>query len=405
MKISIGFELQTNHLSVGLETFDQSIDPIPIIFHPESFTIIDLKTTPQYVLAVYGDALSQGDDVVNSRIIRKYLKERYHTIILNDVNKIIIDENFEQLQNDAEFLVTYPKIQNITIKQLLPFMESKTKEGIMSIHDFLKTKTSYVPIKSIKGISSKSTRPKTQMNFPFHSFLRVPNHNIQEIDKERTSYNGIFLSPVTKPKLEDFSYYVQVTLGIDLENVWEVMKLLAEYVIQTPKIIQSEKNRAKTLQKIEDDLNLRYPGSELHKLPRALYLLFVYSFQNRSIDKKSEPFIIRHHFVELFKLMNEPQMNLMSSWLYTDELQYLAYQLYLRPSMIIIPKKQRTPQQQTKAREQKIYQGVNYVGTYPIKPDGLKTMILFEFRYWNAVLNNKISKKKGTHDFIKLKEL
>lgn len=406
MRISIGFELQTNHLSVGLETLGQSTDPMPTIFHPESFTIINLKTTPSYVLAVYGDALSQKDDIIKARTSKKYLRERYNSIILNDSEKINIGEDFKHLQNDAEFLVTYPKIQNITMKQLLSFMESKTKEGIKSIHDFLKTKTSYVPIKSIKGISDKSSRPKTDNNFPFHSFLRVPNHNIQEIDNKITSYNGIFLSPLsTKPKFEDFSYYVQVTLGIDLENVWEVMKLLAEYVLQTPKIIQSEKNKAKTLQKIEDELDLDYPDSKLQKLPRILYLLFVYSFQNRYVDKKSDPFIIRHHFVELFKLLNNWQMDLIVSWLKTDALQNLALELYKKPSMISIKKQQRTPYQQTKYIEQKIYQGVNYVGTYSIKPDGLQTMILFEFRYWNAVLNNKISKKKGTHEFIKQKEL
>lgn len=407
MRISIGFEFQTNHLSVGLEALEQSIDPIPKIFHPETIMLMELKTTPQYVLSVYGDALSQKDDNEKAINSLKYLNNRYKTIILNDSEKIHIGNDYRYLLNDAEFLVTYPKIQTVPLNQLLSFMQLKTKQGITSIHDFLKTKSSYVPIKSIKGLSKTSTRQRTETNFPFHSFLRIPNKNIEKFDNQiNTTYNGIFLSPLsTKPKFENFSYYIQVTLGIDLENVWGVMKLLADNVIETPKIIQSEKNKTKTLQKIEDELDSTFPESRLHKLPRALYLLFVYSFQNRSVDKKSEPFIIRHHFVELLKLMNKSQMSLMTSWLTTDALQYLAFQLYRKPSMISIKRQQRTSQQADKYLEQKIYQGVNYVGTYPIKSDGLQTMILFEFRYWNAVLNNKISKKKGTHEFIKLHEL
>ena len=85
----------------------------------------------------------------------------------------------------------------------------------------------------------------------------------------------------------------------------------------------------------------------------------------------------------------------------------LSRKLYETPSLITLKNKQLLKDQtfhQT-YMQQKRLQIVEDVGTYTIKPDGLNTMILFEFRYWNAILNHNISKKKGTHDFITLKEL
>lgn len=399
MRISIGFEFQTNHLSVGLETQGPPTDPMTRIYHPDHLCVLNLKTTPQYSLAVYGDAISQKQDKEKATESMRYLFSKYQAVLINDDHKIRLGDDYTYLLNDAEFLVTYPHPRDIQLKMLLTFMEKKTKAGMETIQEFVKSKSSYVPIKSVKGISKTSSRPKTENNFPFHSFLRIPSENIND--------NGVLLSPFPKPKVDDFSYYAQVTLGIDLEHVWGAMKMLAEQVVQAPKIIPSEKTKARTLFTIESELDARVPESmsSKHKLVRALYLLFVYSFKNKSEDRKSDPFVIRHHFVDMLKLLSPSGIQKMVSWLATPELKTLARQLYDKSPLIRIKKQQRTPEQKDKYLQQKMYQGVEYVTTFPIHPEGLQTMILFEFRYWNAVLNNRISKRKDTHDFITGKEL
>jgi hypothetical protein len=162
---------------------------------------------------------------------------------------------------------------------------------------------------------------------------------------------------------------------------------------------------AESLQKIEDELVRDFPESQLkkNKLTRILYLLFVYSFKTKKKSRKADPFIIRHHFVELLKLLIKQQFNIMTSWLSSSYLLELAKTLYKTPAIITIYKNQQITQDAF--IKQKLFQSVDIVKTYPIRPNGLNTMILFEFRYWNAILNHHISKKKGTHDFITLKEL
>jgi hypothetical protein len=399
MRISIGFELQTNEMSVAYESFKDTTDPIPVIYHPDTFMIHELQINQQPSIALYGDALSQDTDFKKATQTIKYLKDRYQDIILNDCEKIQMNSELNNIFNDAEFIVTYDEPTEITMTTLLTFMKKKTSDAMKNITKCIHSRGTFVPIESIKGVSKRTKRIKTQTNFPFHSFYRIQNINTD------MNENQILLIPISKPNLEDFSYYIQTTLGIQLENVWEVMKLLASLVIETPKIIASEKQKARTLIIIEDKLDQDFPESRLkkNKLPRILYLLFVYSFIVKKSSRKADPFIIRHHFVELLKLLNKSQFNIMKSWLSSSYMSELVQKLYETPSFISIHDgKQQTQQAYMK---QKVFQSVDIVKTYSIKPDGLNTMILFEFRYWNAILNHNISKKKGTHDFIKLKEL
>lgn len=398
MKLSIGFEFQTNYLSLGFETNgDSVIDPTSIIYHPNILKKVDLKTNSQYTLTVYGDDISQKQDKIMAFQNLRYLANRYHFITLNDTEKIRLDTNYEYLLNDAEFLVTYPNAHDVRLNMLLSYMEMKTKKGMELIEDYLKTNGKLIQIKSVKGSSISSSRPKTENNFLFHSFYRIPKQD----------ENIVFFSKDKNPKLQNLSYYVQVTLGVDIENIWNVMKLLSEQVKNTPKIISSEKNKVAVLEKIENDLDTRFPESNTiqNKLIRVLYLLFVYSFKNQSEYKKSQPFIIRHHFVQLLKLLNKSQFDVMVSWLNTIDLKILANQLYTKPTVFHVRQTQLTEEQDNKYLAQKEVQGTLTVTTYPITPNGLQTIILFEFRYWNAVLNHRISKKKGTHDFITSKEL
>ena len=412
MRVSIGFELQTNEMSVAIESYGDTTEPIPIIYHPNKLIVNQLQINQQPSISLYGDDLSQDNDKKTYNNLIKFLKERYQDIILNNnSNKILINSEINNVFNDAEFLVTYDEPKEVSIQNLLPFMKKKSSDAIKSIIHCISSKGKFVPITNIKMTSKRTKRIKAQTNFPFHSFYRIQDIYDLYGQRNEPSYNQIlFTHTNNKPKLEDMSYYIQTTLGVDLNHVWEVMRLLSDTIIETPKIIKYEKKKASTLKIIEDTLDSNYPESKnpINRLSRILYLLFVYSFEKKRRSRKVDPFIIRHHFVELLKLLNKQQFDLMESWLADSyDMLVLSRKLYETPSLITLKNKQLLKDQtfhQT-YMQQKRLQIVEDVGTYTIKPDGLNTMILFEFRYWNAILNHNISKKKGTHDFITLKEL
>jgi hypothetical protein len=400
MRISIGFELQTNEMSVAYE-FLKPTESLPIFFHPEQFVMGKLQTHKSPMISLYGDSLSQPEDFKNATQFIKFLRDRYSSILLNDSYQIIVNSKINNMFNDAEFIVTYSKPTNVDIKDLFKYMKKKSRDAIQIIIEYISSHSTFIPIQTIKAKTKGTGRIKAQKNFPFQNFYRLSGEDQTHILFTRDG-----------KKLDLTSFYFQTTLGVDLENVWDVMLSLSNMILDTPTIIKSEKQKVMKLKEIDTELDIHFPENRLkkNKLSRTLYLLFVYSFLQKKGTRKEYPFIIRHHFVELLKLLNKDQYDLFNTWLESSYpfLIQLSNKLYEAPSLITFREKQQNKNNnrfQQALMKQKILQSVDTVGTYPIKPEGLNTIILFEFRYWNALLNYDISKKKGTHEFISLHEL
>lgn len=408
MKISIGFELQTADMTFEMDRPSSMISTTRILYNQVDRVDLQFKDTN---IQVYADSLSQIEDFENAKKLMTYFLQKYAKLKINDHLHVHTPDMADYFFNDAEFIVTYLKPHTVSskYKSVLKFIVSKTLDAMNSVESYLKNQGELKKINKVYGQSLQQGKRDVDetSTFPYSKYYLFSGDKVEYLTGGVGMIYPQNLILLMKRNVKHISYYVQTTMGVELRCVWDVMIMLGKEYMKNPKAIESEVRYIKRMIKDEEELSKNHPDSkeEKNKVVKIVYLLFMYScWTNSGKNRKRFPFIIRHYFVDVLKLLTLSQSLLLMSWIpeyamipdTNTTVKDRAYELYHDRSSI----QTRYLSNTTSIRQRQKVEDVSVYYVSADKTNVLDTPILFEFRYMNSILNHLVSSKRGTHDHI-----
>jgi hypothetical protein len=361
MKISIGFEAETQCLSIV--HFNNSFN--------DKFWIETLSDK----VMIYPDVLTETYEF-NVKKIQPFLEniEKYTFDYLCISEYKILKKDMKHLFNNAEFIVTYSEPEEINNDNLIEFIIQKLKIAVEEIKSMIQ-KFNLIQKPEISSDLTQIFSRRVQ--FPYHSMA-----GSDEFDKLL-----LFFSQDPK-KIGKFRFVFQCTLGIPiLESINVMINLYS--VAKKHKVIPRNKNHLKDILDIVN--NIMFVGmfkEERKNFIRNYLFLFKYSYYSRFERKTGSEFVIRHSFaLELSSFITlaekrEIENSISNIHHLKDLLDYFHYVHF--------------NSQEDRSQLLK-YQDISDVGL-PKLFDG--TTILIEFRLLNSILLNLVSKENMSFDLV-----
>lgn len=414
MKITIGFELQTANMSFEMDRPSSMVSTTRSLYSPIERTDLHLKNTD---IEVYADSLSQAEDYENSKKLKKYFREKYRMLQINDSLYLPTSELPNYFFNDAEFIVTYRRPHTVSSKyaSILKFIVSRTLNAMNSIESYLKEKAKLKKINKISAVphaTGKRQVDETSM-FPYSNYYIITGNQVEYTKSTIRAEGDIYpenLILLVRKNVKAISYYVQTTMGVELRCVWDVMIMLGKEYMKNPKAVKNEVQYIKRMMKDEEELSKNHPSSkeEKNQVVKIVYLLFMYScWTNVGKGRKPFPFIVRHYFMDVLKLLTRPQFELLCSWIDPNQqMPGMNMSIYDNANELYYDECRDMSvcdHVDLRTRQKVLDVTVYYVGAD--EKNVLDTPILFEFRYMNSVLNHLISSRRGTHDHMTVKDI
>lgn len=353
MKVSIGLELQCPYLTVS------HILPNHVL----RYSIQDFRTVLSSNAIVY-------NDVVSDRLIRYQLKNLQEEIKLKKWKCFFLQtpsapfqiDEMIGLENDAEFIFTYPQ-------------PISTSNVVQNIIDYLKKALEYLcethlpnPPLLIQKINVVRTNGR-EMNytkpFPFKQIF---------LSKDRDDI--AYLSKGDAIIIQEAPFYVQATIGCKWNQVISILnQLIDQYCAIVPPHHQIP--RIHLFHEIQNEVKQSFP--KLKPLLYTFIVLYLYTFVNMVKIKKAV-FIIRHRFKHIVSLLTFDEfetvlINVQTLVTKNPDLFNGSYGMLLR----------------LRNDEYESQEYAIIVTRYPF--ESFDSMVLFEFRVIHPILAHHLSLK------------
>jgi len=359
-RISIGFEFQTPDLSVNW------VSTSGVIYQPTEFSRKSISDT----LCVYADRPT------NRRLLYKYVinqltRKKTSSLSLRRTDGKVYTvpdiDSLTELMNDAEFIYTDVSLHKIPLSGLYDYMFHRMYKAMVEITTTLSTLEHHNLVSVYEHVDDK--RPREHHSFPWKDVYRYDD----------ICFLGVGNSPDT------IEYNIQCTLGIPLNVVRRVMVDFVEtYRPFAPESVLP-------FLKVVNDADKDCP-SHLSLFEQNVVFLFLYSCRTHSYRKKY-PFLVRHIFTNIFKLLKRPVFQKIFQSLPDETIRIgmkdlpvkeYAQTLYQND---YIPYKPVMTEQQSKQRIAiKVFEEMDVSTTFPLETLTQQTPVLVEFRYFHPFL-------------------
>lgn len=379
MKISIGFEYETQHIS--FVEFNKNI-----IYNSEEFKKFELSKSSEKIIEVYPDSFTF---VLNNKFntqkrvpfLKKYtgIEFEYIKITTNNPDKYIyiLQKDVQKIFTNAEFISTYPKLMNVEKTKILNHMIHYCKKGII---DFL-SECNEIFLEKYELRNDMIFQKDNESKFPYDYLIFNEKKNI-----------GLLMRNNPEKILTDFPFMIQCTIGCHIEDVSYIIHYLTN-------VFSDDDNDKyhKILYSVQQNVDqLFYEGEWKMKNEKQLKnIFFLFFYTAMTIDdrrNKRSLFIIRHAVTNIIKkdLCREDIIQIQLVFELDETLSPYSEYLYE-----IIEAK-------NKSETDKI-QGLLYSGTFPYE----NNQILIEFRGFQNILKKQCSKKQNLYlkDIIDCKPL
>jgi hypothetical protein len=291
------------------------------------------------------------------------------------------------ITNEAEFIVTYPKAVKVELNKeaFLHHIVKKQEEALLEVRKHLE-KGKQSKITGLVGYVNDSKRGRN---------IKVPYETLGLIgtgESARKYYVGYKVGET----LRGLKFYVQCTIGIQLEYVVWALSIFADLYSEMKVQNILEKDEIKKWKMVVEDCNQFNLSHYLY----SILVLVAYSFVSKG-NRKASPFIVRHLFSEiLLTLSHEEHVqihNCLKTLDYKDG-NGVTFDKYYLNLMI---------NGSYYARDtQKSYENMDIVKTFEYVPKGVNSIVLVEIRYFNRLLNHikrgKRVKGDDANDYIPL---
>lgn len=270
MKISIGFEAQTQHISVNRVQSRQILDNDE--FWSQSLTKF---------VNIYPDVLTTDYYLAQQKItpfLRQINKENFDQLKINELT--ISKDKIKSLFNDAEFVVTFANSKNITT-DLFEYMIEKFKSCIKLIKSMI---SKFNEIEEI-NISSDTIQL-------FNRRIKFPYKYITSSKK----FKNLKLFFIENPNsIGDCRFVFQCTLGIPILESMNIMIYLMDIAVKNK--VRSKKDNFDNIVEMVNIIMERgdFKTDRQDFLKNYLFLFF-YSYLTKNIRKSKAEFVIRHSF-------------------------------------------------------------------------------------------------------------
>jgi hypothetical protein len=292
MKINIGFEFETQMISMALW---KTKDSIHYIYQPYEHYKKNLFSNEHKRIELYPDELKTTTVFYNNKIHPFIESMKNNGCIQIDDYIIPIDKDRHALDDffsDAEYIITYPNNNEIlcTKKMLLNYLLEKTKDAVLDIQNSFQDQ-----FKDIQKILNK---------FPYTWMSKSKNQDIIFFFQEEPKY---FMSK--------YKFVVQTTLGIPITYSIKVMKILSEVFVEAGgnpifNIINIVEHNSKT---IYQQFKTHWRTTNRDILNSWLFLLF-YSAHTRFSRKSKALFVIRMTMMSIAKYeIDETDLDLLEN--------------------------------------------------------------------------------------------
>lgn len=370
LTLSVGFEFQTPDMAFGIADTSKPYCP-NMIHHPSEFVSHTLFISDQgkYSIKVYGDKTTND-------IVRRHLKtiqsrtRSFPYLTCPDTPYCFSSHDLVQILNDAEFVSTDTRHRRVKISDMCDFL---CQQAVRHLSDILRLVKTF-PTQKIGRVflDHPDKRPRVFHDFPLKgSFYH---------------HDSSILMTYDTTSLDDLFFYIQCTIGVSLKDVCTVLTTLA-----TTRLMSGTVKDTKTCQMYTDIVALcdesstHIPSDEL---TRSVYVLFMYhclTYRRR----KASPFIIRHLFSGLLKILSPVQFDCLVEHLpmtkkvrasKTEKVSYREYAQILYETRYIEYTQTLSHHDTRERLQNKMFQCVDDVSTFSFVDKGINTHILLEFR-------------------------
>lgn len=417
---SVGFEFQTPdaNLLVQKEGAGKEGDPIKL-YYSSTYQQLLLMNEDDVQLKVSGDGFT-------SPLVKKFCENWTKTYLAkygggvsillrcesdgpgkrkrqqsrHKEMRIDLDQNFNEIFNDLEFDFLFPKKKMLTSTSsqcILNGIKNAVKNAAETLLQSLKANTtSYSMTSLLLNYEGKILGELTEKQFLYRrAFCFTP----------KDSAPVYFLSPKNKT-IPSFHYYTQMTLGVPLRHILDVMTVLNEECIRYQSHMHPhDLDQLSIFPTAKRDVDRVFP-SDTHPVVYSIGVLFVYWSRTRTI-RKSAVFILRHYMTRMIH-----------KFLTTQERTILKYYIrQISPDLTKELDQFSTLHGKTKhepfsllRNHAALFQGVTTTTVFPLSLEDTKaatqyrldTPILFEFRFLNTLLEGWCDK---TSSLLTLPEL
>lgn len=351
MKLTIGFEAETQHLSlVKINTTSKHIQ-----YHPEFWTY-PLNNH----VSIYPDALSDTYYIAMEKIkpfINAINAQEFEELQINQYK--LKKENINEPFFDAEFIVTYDVLQEVDNNRLFQFILHNLKRAIDDITIVIDKFNHVEEIKISKGQRGLLNR---RIKFPY-KYLATSEE-----------FPDLLLFYEDKPnEIMQKRFVFQCTLGIPIIESINIMNDLIR-IAKHYKVIQKSYDILENTMRIVNSIlqNGQFSVDRLPFITNYLFL-FIYSYLTKQDRKKNAAFIIRHSFGwSLQKFLSPEEKMIIGSWILN--LYNSIYPYYYSTHL--------NPHQDT----EEYCKNIQFISdvSCPVEFNG--DIILIEFRLLNAIL-------------------
>jgi len=280
MKLTIGFEAETQHLSVVKITDAHQIEK------SEYFWTDRLTDT----VSIYPDSLTPTYYIAKKKIypfLNAVQPLDFQYLSINGL-KIKKDDINELFQN-TEFTITYDTEMEVG-NDLFYFILENLKKSII---DILQALASFDTIQKITALERDGGDlfPR-RIKFPYPYLAASQKHP-----------HLILFYEDDPQKLFDARFVFQCTLGVPIEHVIQVMQSLHELAHGKKK--DKHMDRAETV--VEYIMRVGDFAEERKPFLKNLLFIFVYSYLTRHVRKTQAAFVIRHSFAYQMKPFLTPR--------------------------------------------------------------------------------------------------
>jgi hypothetical protein len=230
MKINTGFEFETQAISMALWKKNSIDTKTKIIYQPTKFFKKTLFESPEKIIQVYPDDLKRSTAFYLQQIqpfVDRFSSSSSSSLELDALGHQFVipidnqDHDLKTLFTHAEFIVTYPKNQEIpcTKKSLLNFLLEKTKDAVLDIQN-------------IFGDLFPITQPIDKEDLTHNGIKKKTIFPYKYVSKSRLQDIVFFFQKDPTYFSSQFRFVAQTTIGIPFQNVPQVMKLLTDAFTQ-----------------------------------------------------------------------------------------------------------------------------------------------------------------------------
>jgi hypothetical protein len=384
---SIGFEYQMNQLNVcEKQAYTNNIGVSYVTYYPTK-VIFDIRST----LQVYGDR-SQDEFVRSNHALHKRLaKQEILTLVITDSKKerldLLVDEDFQEFFNEAEFLVTYatpdPTSIPLTEKGVLDWIFSNVRRSTQELRDYFTTlkKRSIVSVLGYtKQHGYRQRRHKEiRSEFPYSQVYIDPDHD-----------NFVFFGRFDIP-IDRWSLRYQTTIGLELKDVLPVLRILQTAYEKSPKK-DPEYSRTAIRALSESEKEVRAILSpEQNSVVYAVACLLRYMSKTSRIRKHSL-FVIRHYQRDLISVLTPEELDFLSSLDQQFSVPRKNRQQYQR----IVRQTEDKSVRNSSISHLNQLQRMAQTGTFHVQSRREQTRILVEIRMIEVLGVDRMGKRKRT---------